>query len=377
MELNKFKTNLCKHPDTCKFGDKCAFAHSYEELRKTKMCEYGDSCKNDKKCRFAHNSSELFDFEAAISAENNKKAEKNIYDKSSFAKRNVGVECAIVDEPRKFKPKYIKTRREPSDRKKTIQIDENSPVFKPIPVAAPPVQAPVAVSAPKISSSISSISSSFTSRSVQTDDVSYFLKGSQTDETRIANPNSGIIKERAIDLFNEWRQNEIERRKSHPPSPEISPSGLQFKKVVFERSKSDPSPNPSKSSFTSFNSPKTPDTDFNKLIDKVVSYRDIPEPINTNSSLEYSMLIDEFNSYETSPTRMAELVQLAHQLHARKTEIMPIDVAKNWAEHDEWQNRPLSPVFSKTRPPTPIENKDTSRFFQLTPEFASVFKEMV
>jgi len=336
------------------------------------MCEYLDACKLKDKCRFAHDSTELFDF--AKAAEKIKEAEKNRLTKASK------MPCFIVDSTdNSVRPARIKTRKEPHERKITIQINDPSPK-SPKSAKSPkspksPVFKPIAIAARKIPSPQNCISSSFTSRSVQTDNTYFQTNESQTTETRIKNPDSGIIREsRGFDPLEEWRKAEAERRYSHPPSPpENCPPGI---KMSFERSKSEPSPTPYKSSFKTINPSDKEAFDFNKLISEVVSYKDIPAPIQTNSSLEFSMLIDEFHSYATSPDRMAELVQLAHHLHSRKTEIMPSNVAESWAEHDDWADRPLSPVFSNTRPPTPIEKKDTSRFFSLSPEFASVFKEM-
>ena len=57
------KTKPCQHilrGKPCRFGDKCNFAHTPEELS-VKMCAYGDQCKHHKKgtCRYPHTAEEL------------------------------------------------------------------------------------------------------------------------------------------------------------------------------------------------------------------------------------------------------------------------------------------------------------------------------
>ena len=57
------KTKPCHHilqGKPCRFGDKCNFAHTPEELS-VKMCAYGDQCKHHKKgtCRYPHTAEEL------------------------------------------------------------------------------------------------------------------------------------------------------------------------------------------------------------------------------------------------------------------------------------------------------------------------------
>jgi len=64
-----WKTKLCIAGTACKFGDRCWFAHSEEELRgdggvlpknwKTAMCRSAGTCKFGEHCWFAHTEAEL------------------------------------------------------------------------------------------------------------------------------------------------------------------------------------------------------------------------------------------------------------------------------------------------------------------------------
>ncbi|KAF4747862.1 hypothetical protein FOZ63_014086 [Perkinsus olseni] len=65
------KTKACRHfaRGYCAFGDKCAFAHTAEELRvrppnlcKTKLCDRGRNCRRPN-CGYAHSKAELFHVE--------------------------------------------------------------------------------------------------------------------------------------------------------------------------------------------------------------------------------------------------------------------------------------------------------------------------
>jgi len=64
-----WKTKMCMAGENCKFGNRCWFAHSIEELHgnrgalprnwKTSMCRSGRSCKFGEHCWFAHSEAEL------------------------------------------------------------------------------------------------------------------------------------------------------------------------------------------------------------------------------------------------------------------------------------------------------------------------------
>ncbi|EER16722.1 hypothetical protein Pmar_PMAR022569 [Perkinsus marinus ATCC 50983] len=65
------KTKACRHfaRGYCAFGDKCAFAHTVDELRvrppnlcKTKLCDRGRNCRRPN-CGYAHSKAELFHIE--------------------------------------------------------------------------------------------------------------------------------------------------------------------------------------------------------------------------------------------------------------------------------------------------------------------------
>lgn len=73
-----YKTRMCENGSNCKYGDKCMFAHTEEELRvthhnepkivhditknplyKTSMCKNGFKCTYGEKCMFAHTKEDL------------------------------------------------------------------------------------------------------------------------------------------------------------------------------------------------------------------------------------------------------------------------------------------------------------------------------
>lgn len=129
---NKIKSQMCSNLPNCRFGDKCRFAHSKDELRKP-LCKFGDMCRFKDTCTFDHTPREVIPkMEKTPVKPSAAKEPKQERKPPAAPKEEFIIELEDSDEEEEEEEKYSEEEEliPTPDEKEKIANVPNSPTFR-------------------------------------------------------------------------------------------------------------------------------------------------------------------------------------------------------------------------------------------------------